>query len=1180
MMRALRTLFNVLIVGVSLGASLYAQQSNVGGITGTVQDGSGAVVVAAKVVATEMSTGVAQSTATNGRGAYFFTPLQIGTYSITITKAGFKVATSRNVAVIAGQTETADVLLEVGSQSQTVDVSATISGIDTTDTQQGTTRTLQELQDLPISLEGNSARAAVSAVQTFSGVNFNAQQSGGQAWTIISRSAINGLNGSSFGYEIDGLEASTGESENAQDWIAPTPDQIAEVRVTANADATQGFNSGSAIALITKSGSNKLHGAIFYYNKNDALEARNWLLPAKAEDKQSNGGWTLGGPVYIPHLYDGRNKTFFFFGMDIFRYVTTSAIGNAPVTNSVPTVLMRTGNFSELLGKQLGIDALGRPIYTGEIYDPSTSRTLSNGTTIRDPFMYNGQLNVIPPSQLSSISNFFGSHYARPTGPGVTNNWIGLAAPTTIDKDQWSLRIDQTIGRHHLMFSDEQEFGWFDALPDCPYGAYGNYGSAGYVDGVDARTARLNCANMYRYRVSETWVINPAIVVDFRAGVTRDAHRDVTPGPAAATKAACQAGLIGTLSCNTPDIAPENYGAIGPTTFFRLHSQRTPFTISASWAKGNHFLTFGAEYVTCPFIYGNLQGSYGSFSFSHLETSLPGTYTNQTGAGIASFYLGVVHSGNVISPITGKVNTSEGAFFVQDKWRVSNKLTLNVGLRWELTFPINESHNRISTFDPNLANTKAGGHLGGLNIGLHQVGDYYYKAFAPKIGIAYAFTPKTVFRANFDISYFPYWSKWVWGNGSSLPSDAFNQSKTIASLNNGLTGYFNWQGGFPYTFPAFPLNDPTLDNGGPISYVDPKFIRPPQVENVGAEIEQQLPWHIVGRVAYVGTLAHRLYASYDMNQIPLSALSMGSLLNQSATSPQAVAAGVTLPYPGFGGTVAQALQPYPQYTAITNMEAQIGDSSYNSMQINVQRHFGELTFLTAATFAKWLTTTDNPGQGNQLATLKSQSYQLPGQAKSLGGYKPWTLGSVGDIPKQINLSWYWDLPLGRKKHFLAAISRSMDYLIGNWRLSAIQNYQSGGVIGVTTNDTVPGIGSVWAVRNASVPVLAVSSCSNIRSSNTAYLSRAAFSDPAPYTLGNVYVLPNVRSCGYFNEDVGVEKGFSFGEKRLISFGAIVTNVFNRHQFHNLTTNIDSAAFGTYGNASFPRTVQLHARITF
>lgn len=1172
----------LVIAGLLSGLTLRAQQTNVGGITGTVQDSGGAVVPGAQVVVTNTATGVTQSTVTSGKGAYFINALQIGMYSVTIDKAGFKAAVSHNVAVIAGQTSTANATLQVGSVSQTVDVSATVTGVATTDTQQGTTRTLEELQDLPINLEGTSSRAAVSSVETFSGVNFNKQQSAGQSWTIISRSIINGLSGGAFGYQIDGVEAGAGQSENGQDWLSPSPDQVAEVRVTNNSDATQGFNAGTTIGLVTKSGTNQFHGSVSYYNRNDALIARNWFLPVKAEDKQSEGGWTLGGPVRIPHVYDGRNKTFFFLSMDIFRYVTTATPPSTPAVNTVPTALMQSGNFTEFLGAKVGTDALGRPVYQGEIYDPATTRTLSNGTVVRDPFMVNGQLNVIPTSQLSSISKFFGGHYSAPTSSGVTNNWVGTSAPTQIDKDQWSLKIDQAIGqKHHLTFSVEHQFALFDSTPNCPYGGFASYGSAGYVDGVDAATARINCANEYRYIVSDVWTINPNLIFNFRAGVTRTPHRDVLPlGPEAA-HAGCDSGLTGTLNCNTPRIGIENYSPIGPTSDLKLHSQKTPFSLSVSWSKRNHFLTFGVDYLTAPNIYGSLAGTYGSFSFNHLETSLPGSLASKTGAGIASFYLGDVHSGSVTSPVLGKFSTAEGALYAQDKWLVTNKLTLNLGLRWELTFPGKETHGRVSSFDPNLPNPGAGGKLGALAIGLPQIGDYYYKAFGPKIGLAYAFNPKTVFRANFGISYYPYWNKWLNSNGVAPSAEGFSQTKTLASLNNGVSGYFNWQSGFPYTFPTFPIKDPTLDNGGPISYLDPRFNRPPLVENIGAEVERELLGHTIVRVAYVGTMGHRIYAAYNLNQLPLKYLSLGSLLNQNINSTQAQAAGIAVPYPGFNGTVAQALTPYPQYTAVTNLEAQIGNSSYNSLQINVQRHFGSLTFLANATIAKYLTMSDNPGQGNVSATLKAQSYELASHAKSLGGYVPSTGGQSGDIPKQIGISWYWDLPLGRGKSFLGEINPVLNYLVGDWRVSAIQNYSSGQPLAITTNQTIPSLGSVWPVLNHGVPIKAVGGCGDIHSGSQPYLNSAAFSDPAPYTLGDTFILPSVRGCGFFNEDLGADKAFSLGgEKRKISFGATVTNLFNRHQFLNPNTNIDSPSFGTFTGTSFPRTVQLHGKIVF
>jgi hypothetical protein len=353
------------------------------------------------------------------------------------------------------------------------------------------------------------------------------------------------------------------------------------------------------------------------------------------------------------------------------------------------------------------------------------------------------------------------------------------------------------------------------------------------------------------------------------------------------------------------------------------------------------------------------------------------------------------------------------------------------------------------------------------------------------------------------------------------------------------------------------------------------------VENIGAELEREIPGRIIIRAAYVGTMGHREYASYNLNALPLQYIGLGTLLNQNIKSAAAISAGIASPYPAFSGTVAQALTPYPQYTAVTNLEAQIGNSSYNSLQINVQRHFGTLTFLANATISKYLTMSDNPGNGNSIATLKAQTYQLPGTAKSLGGRQPATNGGQsGDIPKQMNLSWYWNLPVGRGKRFLDAASGPINAIVGDWKVSAIQYYQDGVPLAVTSNETIPSIGAIWPVRNPSVPFTLVRSCTGIHSGADRYLNPAAFSDPAPYTLGNVSVLPTARACGYFSEDLGAEKGFSFGADRRFSIGTVVTNVFNRHQFNHLNTNIDSSTFGTFSGANSARTVQFNAKIMF
>jgi hypothetical protein len=701
-----------------------------------------------------------------------------------------------------------------------------------------------------------------------------------------------------------------------------------------------------------------------------------------------------------------------------------------------------------------------------------------------------------------------------------------------------------------------------------------------------------------RYRLSYIWMMRPDLVFNFRAGVIRDPNNSFAqpyPISGAATTAGCDAGIKGTLDCRTPTIGIENLDAFGPqnAAWGQLATARAPFNTSVQWVKGKHQYTFGADYIYWSIAYSTQTDPWGAFSFSHLETSLPvaGAIQNQTGAGVASYFLGEVHSASITSGIQGMLKLPSYALFAQDNWRVSPKLTLNLGLRWELAPPARETQGKISSFDPTLPNPGAGGRLGALSVygdgpgrnGRVQVGDTYYKAFAPKVGLAYALNPKTAFRANFGLSYFPFAQKWAYGRGSLLPSDGFSTSLSTQSLDNGVTSAFNWQNGFPLSFPQLPSVDPNFDNNRAITYVDPHNNRPPLVENLGAEIERELPGRVIFRVGYVGTLAHRLPASYNLNVIPIQDLALGNLLNQNITSAAATAAKIPLPYAGFNSSVAQALRPYPQYTSVTDQFAQIGNSSYNSLQINVQRHFGSLTMLAAFTAAKFLSSSDSAGQNQATVTLKAQTIEQQNTAKSLTGFNGGAVGQGGDVAKQLKLSWYWTVPVGRGQRILPGMNRALDYVVGNWRVSAIQTYQSGQPISVTTNVSVAGIGTAWAVRNNNVPMMASGGCSDIQpgiTGKSAYLNRGAFSDPAAFTLGDTFVLPNVRQCGYLNENLGLDKGVPFGEKRRVSMGAMVTNLFNRHAFVGINRNIDTSAFGTFGSATLPRTVQFYMKVLF
>ena len=456
--------------------------------------------------------------------------------------------------------------------------------------------------------------------------------------------------------------------------------------------------------------------------------------------------------MIIPHLYNGKNKTFFFGTFDVFRYVTTSATTQGSLAlASVPTLPERTGNFTDQLGPQVSTcgtsgsqgcdDALGRPVYKGEIYDPNTSRNVTAGQKdpitgltavssglVRDPFMYQGNLNVVDPKRLSAISNFWAAQYENPTLPGTANNWAGPYGKNLVPKNQWSLKIDQAIGDNmHFMFSTENQFSLgFPKLPtslEFGAGCYGDHvrysPSQLYVTPLGSASASADCREEYRYRTAFTWTAKPNLLINLRAGITRDPKRNEILIPAAASNGGCQSGLAGShyLSCWTPRINIQNENSIGNNDGYVIHSQRTPVSVSADWTTGKHLFTFGADYLATPFIYGQFPQANGTYSFSQNETGLPGTtVANQTGSGVASFMLGEVDSASIVYPTNGRLNASDFGMYGQDKWRVTQKLTVTYGLRWEVAPPPHEHDNKISTFNPSIPNPGAGDILGALSI--------------------------------------------------------------------------------------------------------------------------------------------------------------------------------------------------------------------------------------------------------------------------------------------------------------------------------------------------------------------------------------------------------------------------------------------------------------------------------
>jgi hypothetical protein len=1178
------------------GWPLHAQE-NLGTIVGTVTDPSGASVVSADVTAVNEGTAVTLKSQTNSSGLYRFNALPIGQYKVTVSNAGFQTYVQSGISVVSGQTVSVNVKLVVGGQTQVVNVTAAAPILDLTASTEATIQTLQNIENLPLTSDSSTARAAISLVGTFAGVSYNPNESGGSAPYVFARAQVNGVPSGAWNYNIDGVDGGQGSAERGHDNLPPTPDMIQEARLSANNDVSEAFSPGVTLELTEKSGTNQIHGSVFEYLNNAAFDAVSFGYTAKTQDDKNNFGFTLGGPVVIPHLYDGKNRTFFFVDWDFFRYRATNPnSGDTAASGSVATALMRQGNFSELLGPQTGTDALGRPVYQGEIYDPSTTRPGPGGTIVRDPFQVGGILNNMGTAAISPISADLIAQEALPNLPGTANNWAGPSGQNRTDSNKLYLKFDETINpKNHFTFAYETltPFTLYGETRGINSGYSGNsYISAGpgYL-GPLISGSFIDDRDEYRLRFNYTWLARSNLLVNVRGGLTRTPTRLEArfPFSGGLQTYGAQIGLKGTLNPASPYVYIAGYSAMAPgfaLTHFYTPEQNLPVDLDVSWTKGKHNFKFGVDFTS---IHSNLIDSglgWGSWNFNTSETGLPGFPV--TGSGMSSFMIGAVDNATVGTPNTSEARTGALGFYGQDIWRVTPQLTLTMGLRWDFFKPTTETENRIGGFDPTLLNPEAGNLPGALSVwgvgpgrnGLTRLNNYYPGAISGQLGIAYALGTKTIIRANFGNSYGAGWTKWLNGQNNNLPSPGFSASLTSSSPDNGVTPAFNWNNGFPLAFPQLPVTDPGLENGSSLGFIDRNQNRPVMYENLGFEVGRELPYSISLRASYVGTFAHRMpTAAENLDVLPLSDYALGSLLLQNVNSPAAVAAGITPPYVGFNGSVAQALLPYPQFQGVPVLAAPIGNSAYNAFQLNLQKRLGHgLSFLAAYTFSKTLSNNYNAINGS--GTSNIQSPYLFNQARQL---------DPASRPQSLFLSWTYDLPFGKDRQFASGVNSWLNQVIGGWQVSAIQNYFAGRPLNVRTEETIPyangsASSAVFPNLNKGVPIV-LTSCSNLNPNNPAhstYLNAKAFSTPAPFTFGNVSTVPGVGGCGYEAEALAITKEFRFTEVRKLRLGFQGTNVFNRHEWVQDDLNLDtnSSAFGQYGGTYPGRIIEFLGRYVF
>lgn len=1101
--------------------SLGRAQFTLNRVNGQVTDQSGAVVVGASVTAREINTGAVIEVKTNDHG-YYLMQLPIGTYDVSSTSTGFQTIVQKKVPVDVGADVHLDFKLGVAAAQQSVDVieqGAALLRPDSSTVQTAVEPTL--VNDLPLAVTGRERNASGFLALT---PGYNGTR-------------LNGGAGTAYTNWVDGavVNPSAFSPEQTSNIIIPAF-AVQELQVVTNSlDAPDARTSGGTVKYALKSGTNAYHGSTFEYFRNKDLDARNFFSPTVAQDSQNEFGAELGGPVVIPKIYNGHNRTFFYMYYDGYRYTNTN---NATIS-SLLTPAMRTGNFS----------AAGIPL----IYDPNSTASNPAGGFTRTPFPG----NIIPASQLSPISTYFANLFPAPNRSGLSSNDIGNTV-TTVSDNQGLIKIDQILHNGH--FSASYNDYWEYTPQIGPFGintdseVQTNHGQRGIVN-LDT-TITPNLLNHF----------NPSFV-RYLLIQLYDGQKTPTTGSNLNQMAGLDQGLV--AGYGIASISAGGYffsSSYGGADDHIVH-QNWRLADDVTWVHGSHTFRFGASMDRISTQGIQTSGGHfavGAYTFAPGETALPGV--SNTGFVAASFMLGQVDSSTWGQQPWQAFLFRPYSVYAQDTWKIRPNLTFSAGLNYQYERPIYEKRDRLANFDPNLPNPGAGNLPGALEFaghgtgqaGVDQFANAWHKGFGPRLGLAYNVKRNTVLRMGYTINYDS-----VAGPAIFLNQQGYFSQATIASTNSGVTPAFNWAVGFP-NVPLGPYFTPTFANGTSTAYMPPNGARLPMVENWNVGIQQMLPGGMMIDASYVGLASHHILdGNLNMNQLNPIYLSLGSVLNAQVGSSTANAAGITAPYPGFSGTIAQALRPYPQYQTITNSSDPIGNNTYNALQVRAQKRYSNgLTLLLSYTFSKNLTDTDGTygtGQGG------AQNFYNVSLEKAV---------TSSDRPHIFVASYSYELPVGEGKPLRTGNHPIDKYLIGGWDLSGIWTIEDGTPLAVTTETNLTGAGAVRA-NVVGTQLYSVNSRSSFNPATDLYVNKSAFAVPVAFTFGDgPRLYSQLRSFGSITWNGAAQKRIPIHESVRLVFRADYFNALNTVNFSAPTTDLQSLSFGKITAAGAGRSGQL------
>ena len=1186
-------------------------QSDRGTITGTVMDPAGAVVPGAPVEARNVQTGAVYQAAGSSTGNYTLSQLPTGTYEMSVTVAGFKKFVRQNIVLPVAQTVRIDVALEVGSASESVTVTDAAPLLKTESGELSHNVRTDQLDNLPILGIGSGASQA--GIRNPYAVM---QLLPGSDWRPDSSVRINGLPSNTQMLRIEGQDSTNGLI-GTQSMTQPSVDAIQELAVqTSNFAAEFGQAGGGVFNATMRSGTNAYHGSGYDYFVNEALNAgqpftndRNGNL-LRPRQRRNDYGFTFGGPVQIPKVYDGHDKTFFFFSFEQFR----ETVINNTTTITVPTLAYRTGDFSKALTNRNvcpaatpNCDPLGRPIMENAVYDPLSTKIVG-GQRVRDPFAG----NIIPTAQLDPVSLKVVSLIPQPTNGGLVNNYL---APFTNPRLTYipSLKLD-----HSLSAKTKISGYWSRTSTNTPNN---NTLSAPITSSVGsdivAHTIRLNFDQ----------TVTPTLLLHLGAGLIYNGIKQ----PVAPYDPVAGIGLTGTYAKLFPSIQGLNQAQggmsanMGPGAKVNLVNTKPTANASLTWVRNNHTIKAGGEMILEGYPAANETYANGWIVFNAVESGLPSTLGQSLSGGVpgfpfASFMLGGVDNGFIGVPSKSRMGAKAFSWFAQDTWKVTRKLTIDYGIRYDFQTFLREQYGRIPYLSGSTPNPAAGGKLGAVAFDGYgpghcncDIAHNYPFAYGPRLGIAYQFIPKTVLRVGAGVSYF------------RTAQNGFNSYSTGSQNIYNAPSYgdpaYNLRDGLPYkiTWPNFNPGQVPLPGttASPSQQIDPQAGRPPRVLEYSFGIQREIAKDVVIEATYVGNRgvwwnsAHLVCLNcltpeaLKAQGLDINNADDRTLLGSPLTSSIAANRGYNNPpYPGFplSASVSQALRPFPQFGNITNMHwAPLGDTWYDSLQVQATKRFSHGLDMTGSyTRSKAF----SMGTEADISTLSPVSpatndvFNRP-QNKYLSGL---------DQPNLLVIAGSYTTPkwgTGR-----GAALHAFSWAVRDWQISTVLRYGSGMPImsPIATNGlrellfrqtgAVGTTGGTFYNRVPGQPMFLQDLNCHCFDPNTNFvLNPKAWVNPAAGQWGN--------SAGYYDdyryqrrpsESLSLGRNFPFDEGKMnLQIRADFTNVFNRAEAVNPVSNNAGATqsrnnlgqttggFGYINTSSVfaqPRQGTLVARFTF